>query len=229
MRTLTGILLLTLIAATTAFATPVVKMKTITEKTKTYEVDYEVPQFQNPTPVQRAFNERAMKYAKVDLDAFRKQVKEESAGGPLPWGFTIKIHPRYLSDRWFSWEIRGGQYTGGAHPNPITLSSLYDLKQGKELELKDLFRPGTPYLQTIADICRKDLKKRELGSDEAWQNKGSAPTKTNYQSFYIDGKTLTIVFGPYQVASYAEGPVLVSIPYADLKSIAADDGPLLKK
>jgi Protein of unknown function (DUF3298)/Deacetylase PdaC len=118
-------------------------------------------------------------------------------------------------------------YAGAAHPNRHTLVLNYDLKAGRTLSLADLFNPRSGYMQAISDYTIKDLKKQLSPSpDTEWIERGAAPASENYKSWTITPKGLSIMFDPYQVASYAEGSHLVVIPYTALRSIINMEGPL---
>jgi hypothetical protein len=118
-------------------------------------------------------------------------------------------------------------YSGAAHPNHYTSVFNYDLNAGKRLELADLFKPNSNYLQTISDYCIKDLKE-QLGPepDVDWIKRGAAAEPDNYRSWNITPKGLEITFDPYQVASYAEGPHEVVVPYSVLKDVIDREGPI---
>jgi hypothetical protein len=55
---------------------------------------------------------------------------------------------------------------------------------------------------------------------------GAAPAAENFEAWNISRRGLAITFDPYQVASYAEGPKHVVVPFGELKSIVRADGPL---
>jgi len=106
----------------------------------------------------------------------------------------------------------------------------YDLKTGKQLNLSDLFKPGSKFLQVIATYAIADLKKQsqEKGSelpDDLIQSGAGASAK-NYRSWKITRKGLGINFDPYQVGPYAAGAHYVLVPYATLKEVINPEGPI---
>jgi hypothetical protein len=58
--------------------------------------------------------------------------------------------------------------------------------------------------------------------------RGAAPTVQNYQSWMITPQGLKFTFDPYQVASYAEGPQEVVVPYRAFKSLIGARSPIAK-
>jgi hypothetical protein len=117
---------------------------------------------------------------------------------------------------------------GAAHPNSYAEMLNYDLKNGKQLKLSDLFKPGAKYLQPIATYCVADLKKqaKEKGLLDEEIEKGAAASPKNYQSWTITRSGLGIYFDPYQVGPYAAGPQSVLVPYSSLKDLINPEGPI---
>jgi hypothetical protein len=117
---------------------------------------------------------------------------------------------------------------GAAHPNSRSLVVNYDLKNGRMLELSELFKPGSDYLNVISRYSIADLKKQANDPDYPVDmiEQGAAPAAENFEAWNISRKGLAITFDPYQVASYAEGPKHVVVPNGELKSVVRADGPL---
>jgi Protein of unknown function (DUF3298) len=113
---------------------------------------------------------------------------------------------------------------GAAHPTTHTRVVNYDLEAGLDLTLDQLFLSGSNYLEMIANYCIAQLKTRNIGF-EAFAT-GAQPTLENYSNWNITPDGLLITFDPYQVAAYAAGPQLVTVPYAELQSIIDPNGPL---
>ena len=67
--------------------------------------------------------------------------------------------------------------SGGAHPNTGFWSLTYDLSANKELELDDLFNPGSDYKTAIAKYVVADIDKRAIAIEEAdAKSEGRKPT-----------------------------------------------------
>ncbi len=115
-------------------------------------------------------------------------------------------------------------YTGAAHPGDISQTANYDLQTGKNLELADLFIPGSDYLGALSNYCIAQLKTRDI--DFQSFELGATPTLQNYRNWNITADGLVITFDEYQVAPYAAGPQTVVIPYSALAPIIQPNGPL---
>ncbi len=130
----------------------------------------------------------------------------------------------------------GSSFIGGAHGMPIVASFNLDFTDGKLKTLSDLFVDAQAGLQALSAECRRQLEGRyearlredpgamttaQQASDiqmmNRWVEKGTTPAPANFAVFLIDGLDtraigVTVVFPPYQVASYADGPQQVEVP-----------------
>lgn len=118
-------------------------------------------------------------------------------------------------------------FTGAAHPNHHSVVLNYDMKSGRTLQLSDLFKPRSNYLQAISDYTIAALKKK-LGPDPDTEQiqDGAGPAPENFRSWNITRQGLSLTFDPYRVASYAAGAHVIVIPYAALRNVINMDGPL---
>jgi hypothetical protein len=118
-------------------------------------------------------------------------------------------------------------FEGAVHGNYNEISFNYDLNQGRSLGLADLFKPNSNYLKIISDYAIKSLRKEFAPDpDLEWIQRGAGPEEKNYESWNLTRKGLEVTFNPYQVASYAEGPHTVVVPYSLLKDVIDPQGPL---
>ncbi len=118
-----------------------------------------------------------------------------------------------------------GYVSGMAHPYHLNETVNYDLEQGSDIALPNLFLPNSAYLQTIATYCAAQLKTRDIGFQDDF-TKGADPTPDNYHNWNITADGLLITFDEYQVAPYVSGPQTVTVPYSELKSLIDPNGPL---
>jgi len=175
------------------------------------------------------FNQAARALVTKRVAGFKKDLQPEegeepppegSMGSDLSVGYTVVLAQDDLVSIKFD---VSSYYQGAAHPNSYSHVLNYDLKNGKQLKLADLFKPGAKFLQAIATYCLADLKKQDKDSAP---DEGAAPVAKNYQSWNITKKGLGINFDPYQVAPYAAGPKFVLVPYSTLKDLINPEGPI---
>lgn len=206
-----------------------------TDKKLVYEVSAHYPQLNGGNnPNFEKFNQVARGLVTKKVAGFKKDMApeegeeprpENSMGSSLDVGYTLMLAQDDLVSVKFD---VGSYYQGAAHPNSHSDVVNYDLKNGKVLKLGDLFKPGSKYLQAIADYSIADLKKqgKEKGLIDGEIENGAAPLAKNYQSWVITKKGLGITFDAYQVGPYAAGPQSVMVPYSVLKDIINPEGPI---
>jgi hypothetical protein len=138
-------------------------------------------------------------------------------------------------------------YLGAAHGFPATISKSYSGRLHRWVTLADLFKTKANYLEALSKICipavMDSLRSRVRESYAAnpdtnglakalsdiepsyrdWVENGAAPREKNYRSFVPTKEGLWIIFDPYQVASYVDGPFEIFIPYKKLDDILAGD------
>jgi hypothetical protein len=213
--------------------------KSIKENNKKlmYDIDAQYPQLTGGNnPNLEKFNQLARMVVVKQVSGFKKDMQPEegeeprpegSMGSDLGVGYTILLARDDLVSVQFD---VGSYYQGAAHPNSHTETLNYDLKNGKQLKLADLFKPGAKYLQTLSTYCITDLKKqfKEKNAEflEDQLKEGAAPTAKNYESWTITRQGLGINFDSYQIAPYAAGPQFVMVPYSALKDLIKPDGPI---
>ena len=205
-----------------------------------YEIDAVYPQLTGSgSPNYEKFNQTMRGVVTKKVSAFRTgaapspddppPTELESLGSDLNVTYTVAL----AKDDLISVVLEVSDYeAGAAHPNSYSEVLNYDLRNGKQLKLADLFQPGSKYLQTISAYCIADLKKQSkqgqdsMLEDDDWIQRGAGPDAENYSSWAIGKKGLGITFDPYQVATYAAGPQHVLVPYSALKGLIKTDGPL---
>ena len=215
--------------------------KQITESNKTlmYEIDANYPQVTGGNnPNFEKLNQLLRAFATKKVASFKKEMAPKPDEEPRPEGsmgsdINIAYTITLAQDDLLSVEFGvGSYYQGAAHPNSYTEVINYDLKNGKQLKLGDIFKPGSKYLQALSTYCINELKKvgKEKGPDsmleDRWIKEGAGPTSKNYESWTITKKGLGINFDSYQVAPYAAGPQFVMVPYSAIKEHVNPDGPL---
>ena len=203
-----------------------------------YEIAAQYPQFSGGNnPNFEKFNQFVRGTVMKKVTEFKKDMAPKEGEEPRPEGsmgsdLTIAYKIALAQDDLVSIQFDvGSYYQGAAHPNSYTEVVNYDLKNGKELKLSDLFKPGAKYLQPISSYCIADLKKQQATDKgkaltDSEINSGAAPVAKNYQSWQITRKGLGINFDAYQVGPYAAGPQFVLVPYATVKDVINPEGPI---
>lgn len=206
-----------------------------TNKKLMYEINAQYPQLNGGSnPNFPKFNQASRTAVMKDVAEFKKAMAPEEGEEPPPEGsmgsdlginYTVALAQDDLMSVKFD---VGSYYQGAAHPNSYSSVLNYDLRNGKQLKLADLFNPGAKYLQALSNYCIADLKKqaKDKGLLEDQIQEGAAPVAKNYKSWTISKRGMGIVFDAYQVGPYAAGPQFVLVPYSALKELIKPDGPI---
>ncbi len=159
--------------------------------------------------------------------------KQNLAAGnltPVPEGSSFDVQYKQVSPPGNTLSLKfemEGYVSGAAHPYHFSQTVNYDLGEGRDITLSELFLPNSSYLETIAAFCVAQLKSRDIGFDSSI-TQGADPTPDNYRNWNITNDGLLITFDEYQVTAYAAGPQTVVVPYSELKALIDPQGPLRK-
>lgn len=141
-------------------------------------------------------------------------VKFVSSGHYDPFGmkhvFDLQSEV-YFSDDIVSVVLSVWIFSGGAHGNTYTKTFCFDTSDQNFIDIE---AASGRSLINISEICRdtlyKDLKKKdEKYCADEWFYNSTAPEKDNFLKFYVDNGIVTVIFDPYDVASYVYGGNIV--------------------
>lgn len=129
------------------------------------------------------------------------------------WWMGISHEDYQFSDSIRSIVFTNSFYTGGAHPNSGYSTFTFDVANGTQLQLEDLFVDGTIPWDSISALVQDDLNTRLTDmTDAATIELGTGMNPDNYKSWALTPDSLIFFFDPYQVAAYAAGPQQSEIP-----------------
>lgn len=205
------------------------------EKSDTVEIAYAYPVFSGignavvEQKINDSIKERIVSAAQSSrgdvAEVCSPGMEEETSGWVCRFAYDSEYKSfTQFSDRILSVRIETYIFTGGAHGDTAVEFINYNLKNGEEIDWKDVFRKDSDYLALMAAYAKAELIKQLLVgegsmSEEDWIERGSAATVENYNSNVGFGEeSLLVVFQSYQVAAYAAGQTTVSIPYGELES-----------
>jgi hypothetical protein len=173
-------------------------------------------------------NQAIKSLALKEVAGFKKDFSVPEERGPSGSYFDLSYSIELATDKLVSLTFyEDSFYEGAAHPNHGSLTLNYDLDSGRVLKLADLFKPNSHYLMPISNYAINSLKKQlAQDPDLDWLKKGAGPEEENYKSWAITRRGLKVTFDPYQVASYAEGPHEVVIPFSLLRNVIEPNGPV---
>lgn len=207
--------------------------RVFSEETPTYNISARYPKAplgeeasQDANAAAASIIEKWIATTTAEFSAFAQNIPDEEKGYLAETGRKYELIISYIpysSGSTRSLEFDVYMDTGGAHPNGFFRTFIFDAT-GQLLELSDLFRNGSPYLEKLSEISlaqvRAEVSER-LGEDagEVLFEEGMRPTAENFANAVLDNDALVILFPPYQVAPYAAGTFTVRIPFKDIENI----------
>ncbi|MBO9672301.1 MAG: DUF3298 domain-containing protein [Sphingobacteriaceae bacterium] len=106
-------------------------------------------------------------------------------------------------------------YTGGAHGNYSSIMYCLDVKNKKQLVLSDIVKIDS---NTLQGILERNLRKEyNIKANDALSTVLFDDFIKPNNNFYFNANGIAFMYNPYEVASYAQGQIVVFIPYIDLK------------
>ncbi len=194
-----------------------------TDKYYDYSSEYPVIEGYGNEDMVRTFDDKMSYDAATSVAAFKDYYSDPGADFSQDpgRGFMDETYSTVPFDQILNVIFTGEEYSGGAHPMTVYRTYVFDFNVGEFLTLTDLFKPRSDYLGLISNYSINALDKLGVG-DADWIKSGAAADDKNFQFFSLQQDGLHIIFPPYQVASYAEGPQEVIIPFAVLRGTIQD-------
>lgn len=168
----------------------------------------------------------------ADFRDYNAEVKRDDVadGG---WSYSLEsidlTVPVFFNERLFVYTNYNYSYTGGAHGNYGTGYTNLDLKRRKVLEIDDIFNKKDH--AKISKLLEKYYKsERTYPQDKSLQEIGlfldTIPVNNN---FAISPAGIMFDYVPYEISSYAEGEITISIPYEEISAFIKPDAKELFK
>ncbi|WP_312901277.1 RsiV family protein [Chryseobacterium taichungense] len=116
-------------------------------------------------------------------------------------------------------EYTWGSYEGGAHDNYGFSERVFDLKNNKKLELKDI--TSMPKAK-IEAILLKNINKINSGTTDSNGKVNNSEmllvdVVPATENFYFDEKNLYFHYSPYEIAAFAAGDITIPVSWEELK------------
>ena len=166
-----------------------------------------------------------------------KNMVEENESAAVPFALESTVLMKRADDKVVSYLRESYSQLGGAHPSTYFAGKNYDTKTGSELTLQDVVTNYDDVYQYVLDELAKNEKQPEnencyfdgyedtvkemfygnsdfesAVTDANSEETGLYPMPASVQ-WYLGDDGLNILFNDYDIAPYAYGPSLVTIPY----------------
>lgn len=160
---------------------------------------------------------------------FIQDFKKELPHGATDWSLTKEITVLFNTPEMMSFQIDESGYTGGAHGYYRRLYMNIDLDIMQEIKLSDLLLPG--YEAELNVTAEKIFRKiRDIPHDadlfkagfEFQDNKFALNDSNDH--FAVTDKGLVFYFNQYEIASYADGPTEILVPYNKIQNLIDPTG-----
>ncbi|MFE4710047.1 MULTISPECIES: WG repeat-containing protein [unclassified Paenibacillus] len=158
-------------------------------------------------------------------DKLRKLSKAEDigSGGPSQdFSYTGDFAVTFFRKNLLVLELNGYRFPfGAAHGMPTKIHTHINLRNGRFYTLRDLFKPGSKYVEKLSDIVGKQIQNDPQYS---YVFPGTYKGITADQPFFVDEDALSLYFAPYEIAPYSAGFPTFRIPYAEIMGLISTEG-----
>lgn len=161
-------------------------------------------------------------------DELEKQVIE-SRGGVGGWNppyeFVLRIKTVLLTDKLLSLNGSGHIYLGGAHDMPYQKGATFAVQTGRQLSLRELFADYSGFQSFAIPYVIHALEENEVlkgGLIEGYQAVIETNLFSDTRQWYLTEEGIVLYIEVYEVAPYAAGDIVVTIPYEEIASYLTD-------
>ncbi|MGI6175355.1 MAG: DUF3298 and DUF4163 domain-containing protein [Christensenellales bacterium] len=111
------------------------------------------------------------------------------------------------------------EFTGGAHGSTIRASDSWDLANGRSLLLSSLFPPGENYRAFLIKqlLAQADQQMQQNPGIYFEDYPGLIIKYFNDENYYLTPTGVAVYYQQYEIAPYATGIVVFTIPYDTLQ------------
>lgn len=203
---------------------------TYTAKTADAEVSLTLPEAVGAVP---ALYAKLFSEGRNELDSFAEGAKGEleelraTGDKPLPYGRSLDYAVTAETPRLLSLVLNALESTGGAHPNTILTTTVWDKAAGKALTPADLFAPGADMSAADKALCDAiHAAKKARVDDPALTGELKDCPKMKDAPLALAASTtpgkaggVIAVFSPYALGAYAEGAYRVVTPLSAFQGV----------
>lgn len=139
----------------------------------------------------------------------------------VPWQARIKAEVSFENRRVLSVRLDSYLFTGGAHGYTSTNFLNFDIQKGEKINTQELFKD----LLAFKSYAESKFREQEDIPEEAPIN--STGFMFELDSFYLPEnigltpKGILLLYNQYEVASYADGQIQLTIPFREAKQYIA--------
>lgn len=171
-----------------------------------------------PVSNYQTLNNEVMKIINNYLNEFKQFVSDKDIQPNQYYTLNI-LYNKYEYSNYISYIFRISEYTGGAHPNNILSTIVYNKDCDKIVTIKELVKDNQSLLDILSTESRKILESNPIFKDNIIREmllNGTEPKLDNFKNFVFSKDGIIIFFEQYQIAPYSYGEFNVNIPYSKI-------------
>lgn len=169
-------------------------------------------------------------YRNSVADLYKEDVKNGTSKDELPswynYEYSLTTQFKDGKEGVLNYTAVTFEYSGGAHPNQWENWLNFDKNTGKRLTLKDVFMAGseTPMSKMLLEKLIKEMATKldnsNIQSLEDLQNEGILNSTNMYvpDNFLLEKNEASFLYNKYDIAPYAMGTIVLSLPYAEIEN-----------
>jgi len=155
-------------------------------------------------------------YANNRIELFRQETANIQLNNEAVWPYELHIDYEiaYETKRHLSLTFKESKYLGDTQPIESIYTYNFNLEQGRQLSLKDMFNGSSAYLEILSQYVRVMLIENyalNLTLDDDWVIKGSEPIESNFKNFLLKENSIVLLFEKYQI-----GPAFIGEPFLEI-------------
>ena len=189
----------------------------ILESTDNYDLKIDYPNVEN-----KKIKNKIDEYVTKQKEDFLNNVKDVEDLEQPKYDFNLSVNVNDYKDITHVYMLTYA-YTGGAHYTRDDTSLYYDNKTKEFVDLKYFFKDEESFKKLSSIAYYYVLKLEDKTFDELWVKRGTDPTIDNYRHFNFKDEGLEILFPPYQIASWADGEIKITIPYEEINDLLKEE------
>ncbi|MBW2938456.1 DUF3298 and DUF4163 domain-containing protein [Aureisphaera sp. CAU 1614] len=135
----------------------------------------------------------------------------------LKYEAEVTVSKMYENENILCLQLQSYLFTGGAHGYGSTHFKNIDEETGEEITVSELFEDEKGFLELTEKAFRKKYKIPENESINYTGFWFEDDTFYLPETIGISKKNIVFIYNPYDIASYAEGPIIFEIPLKEAK------------
>lgn len=149
----------------------------------------------------------------------KESLEDYTPGFAQTWEQNSSVKIFSLDNDLLTLTYRSDGYSGGAHGYYNERYRVFDLKKNRQISLNEVIKNQDA--QVWARILMTNFLENDLDKGQAEMLLvKDIPLNDN---FYFDKQNIYFLYNQYEIAAYAAGPVLIKIPFSEIKPFLHPD------